>query len=204
MLGREFHVMLAPDGHNGFELAKLESPDLILLDVVMPTQSGYDTCKLLREYPGTQKIPIILLSAKNSASEIALGLSMGADDYLAKPFDHHELLARIKTRLQRTSNPFRNLTIGSIEIIPQDRKVKSKLGHEIDLTLTEFDLLKLLVLRKGTPVSRDEIMKEIWKTQGDPSKDRTIDVHIRSIRKKIPEMDAMIKSIYGVGYQLDD
>lgn len=203
MLGREFTIMVAPDGYNGIELAKLEKPDLILLDVVMPTQSGYDTCKALRNEPLTHRIPIIFLSAKNSSAEIAYGLSMGADDYIPKPFDHKELMVRIKTRLQRSESPYQVLRSGALEIQVQDRVVKFA-DREIDLTLTEFDILRLLVSRKGVTISRQEIMKEIWRTQNDTSKDRTIDVHIRSIRKKIPETNDLIKSIYGVGYQFDD
>ena len=202
MLSREFDILLAQNGVEGIELAKLKNPDLILMDVVMPTLNGYDTCKTLKADPLTKMIPIIFLSAKNTSAEVTYGLSMGADDYLPKPFDHKELLIRIKTKLQRPSGAPEKIKVGLLEIDTQDRTVIYD-GKEISLTLTEYDLVRLLAIRNGVVVSREEIMKEIWKNSTDKTKDRTIDVHVRSIRKKIPELSKFIKSIYGVGYQYD-
>ncbi len=202
MLSREFEVILAQNGLEGIEIAKKDSPDLILMDVVMPALNGYDTCKALKSDAQTKAIPIIFLSAKNTSAEVTYGLSLGADDYLPKPFDHKELMVRIKSKLHRENQSNEKIRVGLLEINNADRTVLYN-GQEISLTLTEYDLIKLLAVRNGVVLSREEIMKEIWKNSNDKTKDRTIDVHVRSIRKKIPEMNKFIKSIYGVGYQYD-
>lgn len=202
MLSREFEVILAQNGLEGIEIAKRDSPDLILMDVVMPALNGYDTCKILKSDLTTKSIPVIFLSAKNTSAEVTYGLSLGADDYLPKPFDHKELMVRIKSKLQRSAQSSEKIRVGLLEINNSDRTVLYN-GKEVSLTLTEYDLIKLLAIKSGVVVSREEIMKEIWKNSNDKTNDRTIDVHVRSIRKKIPEMDKFIKSIYGVGYQYD-
>jgi DNA-binding response OmpR family regulator len=201
MLSREFEVMIAQDGIQGIELAKTKQPELIVLDVVMPSLNGYDTCKRLKSIPETENIPVIFLSGKNTTAEITYGISMGADDYLPKPFDHKELLARIKTRLARSlSNPAPKVVVGKLEIDTLQRVAHYE-RSPISLTLTEFDILRLLAARYGVVVSREEIMREIWKDSASETTDRTIDVHIRSLRKKIPAMNNHIQSVYGVGYK---
>jgi len=201
MLSREFEVAIARDGIEGIELAKSIQPELIVLDVVMPSLNGYDTCKRLKSIPETENIPVIFLSGKNTTAEITYGISMGADDYLPKPFDHKELLARIKTRLARSlSNPAPKLVVGKLEIDTLKRVAQYE-RSPIQLTLTEFDILRLLAARFGVVVSREEIMREIWKDSASETTDRTIDVHIRSLRKKIPAMNNHIQSVYGVGYK---
>ncbi|NDG83790.1 MAG: DNA-binding response regulator [Proteobacteria bacterium] len=201
MLSREFEVALAKDGVEGIEIAKSVQPEIIVLDVVMPSLNGYDTCKRLKAIPETQNIPVIFLSARNTTAEITYGLSMGADDYLPKPFDHKELLARIKSRLSRAmANPATKVLVGKLEIDTVNR-VALYDSTSIQLTLTEYDILRLLASRFGVVVSREEIMKEIWKETASETTDRTIDVHIRSLRKKIPAMSEHIQSVYGVGYK---
>ena len=202
MLSREFEVLIAENGLEGIKKAKTDQPDLIILDVVMPTLNGYDTCKEIKSDPITQHIPVIFLSGKNTTAEITYGLSVGADDYLPKPFDHKELLARVKSRLIRAqaSGPSALVKVGKLEINTETRSVTYH-GTAFNLTLTEYDILKLLSTRNGVVVSREEIMKEIWRDTATQTSDRTIDVHIRSLRKKIPEMNAHIQSIYGVGYK---
>ncbi|MBU6153181.1 MAG: response regulator transcription factor [Bdellovibrionales bacterium] len=201
MLSREFEVAIARDGIEGIELAKSLQPELIVLDVVMPSLNGYDTCKRLKSIPETENIPVIFLSGKNTTAEITYGISMGADDYLPKPFDHKELLARIKTRLARSlSNPAPKVVVGKLEIDTLQRVAHYE-RSPVSLTLTEFDILRLLAARFGVVVSREEIMREIWKDSASETTDRTIDVHIRSLRKKIPAMNNHIQSVYGVGYK---
>ncbi len=201
MLSREFDVSLAENGSQGFDLAKSLQPELIVLDVVMPTMNGYDTCKKLKGDADTKAIPVIFLSGKNTTAEITYGLSMGADDYLPKPFDHKELMARIKSRLTRAqANPSPKIKVGKLEIDTVNRLATFD-GEIIALTLTEYDILRLLAARFGVVVSREEIMKEIWRDSATETTDRTIDVHIRSLRKKIPAMNAHIQSVYGVGYK---
>jgi DNA-binding response OmpR family regulator len=201
MLNREFEVVIAKDGLEGLEIAKNQQPDLIVLDVVMPNLNGYDTCKKLKTTAETENIPVIFLSAKNTTADVTYGISMGAEDYLPKPFDHKELLARIKSRLARSvSNPSPKLVVGKLEI-DTIKRVASFNRQSIQLTLTEYDILRLLASRFGVVVSREEIMKEIWKDSATETTDRTIDVHIRSLRKKIPAMTEHIQSVYGVGYR---
>jgi DNA-binding response OmpR family regulator len=201
MLSREFEVALAEEGLQGIALAKTFQPEIIVLDVVMPKLNGYDTCKKLKEDPDTKNIPVIFLSGKNTTTEITYGLSMGADDYLPKPFDHKELLARIKSRLSRAqSSPSPRVKVGKLEIDTLNR-VATYEGEAIALTLTEYDILRLLAARFGVVVSREDIMKEIWRDSATQTTDRTIDVHIRSLRKKMPSMNAHIQSVYGVGYK---
>jgi DNA-binding response OmpR family regulator len=201
MLSREFEVALAEDGTAGIALAKSFQPEIIVLDVVMPKLNGYDTCKRLKDDSTTKDIPVIFLSGKNTTTEITYGLSMGADDYLPKPFDHKELLARIKSRLTRAqSSPSPRVKVGKLEIDTLSR-VATYENAPIVLTLTEYDILRLLASRFGVVVSREDIMKEIWRDSATQTTDRTIDVHIRSLRKKIPAMNAHIQSVYGVGYK---
>ncbi|MBC7397529.1 MAG: response regulator transcription factor [Bdellovibrionales bacterium] len=201
MLGREFEVSIAQDGAHGIELAKSFQPELIVIDVVMPVLNGYDTCKKLKDDPDTKDIPVIFLSGKNTTAEITYGLSMGADDYLPKPFDHKELLARIKSRLTRAYNsPSPKVKVGKLEVDTVNR-IATYDGEIINLTLTEYDILRLLASRNGVVVSREDIMKEIWRDTATQTTDRTIDVHIRSLRKKMPAMNAHIQSVYGVGYK---
>lgn len=201
MLNREFEVVIAKDGLEGLEIAKNQQPDLIVLDVVMPNLNGYDTCKKLKGTAETENIPVIFLSAKNTTADVTYGISMGAEDYLPKPFDHKELLARIKSRLARSqSNPSPKLVVGKLEI-DTIKRIASFNRQSIPLTLTEYDILRLLASRFGVVVSREEIMREIWKDSATETTDRTIDVHIRSLRKKIPAMTQHIQSVYGVGYR---
>ncbi len=201
MLSREFEVATAKNGAEGIEIARNLLPELIVLDVMMPAMNGYDTCKKLKSIPETNHIPVIFLSGKNTTSEIAHGLSMGADDYLPKPFDHRELLARIKSRLSRAlANPSPRLIVGKLEIDTLNRQAIYD-GITAQLTLTEYDILRLLASRFGVVVSRGEIMREIWRDAAHETSDRTIDVHIRSLRKKIPDLNERIQSVYGVGYK---
>lgn len=201
MLSREFEVLIAENGMEGIEHAKLYQPEIIVLDVVMPTMNGYDTCKALKTEEKTKTIPVIFLSGKNTTAEITYGISQGADDYLPKPFDHKELLARIKSHLARAkANPPPRVKVGLLDI-DTAKRIASYGGEAVTLTLTEYDILRLLASRFGVVVSREEIMKEIWRDTATQTTDRTIDVHIRSLRKKIPAMNNHIQSVYGVGYK---
>lgn len=207
MLGKEYEVLSAENGVIGMEYARNHTPDLILLDIMLPVLSGYDTCSLLKKDERTRHIPIIFLSAKNTVSDITQGLGTGADDYVPKPFDYKELLARIRARLRRTVDVTgQPIQVGQLRVDPSNREVSYN-GKVVTLTLTEFDIIRYLAARAGTVVSRDEIMNEIWKEPGDKSdkksNDRTIDVHIRSLRKKIPALTRHVISIYGVGYKYE-
>lgn len=204
MLGKEFEVVSAENGVIGIDYARNRSPDLILLDIMLPILSGYDTCSLLKKDEKTKHIPIIFLSAKNTVTDITHGLSAGADDYIPKPFDYKELQARIRARLRKgPETQAQMIAIGDLKIDPSSREV-SFAGKKAQLTLTEFDILRFLASKVGTVVSRDEILKEVWREiDNKNTSDRTIDVHIRALRRKIPPLTKHIISIYGVGYKYE-
>lgn len=203
MLGKEFEIITADNGVIGIDYARNRSPDLILLDIMLPILSGYDACSLLKKDEKTSHIPIIFLSAKNSITDITQGLSVGADDYIPKPFDYKELLARIKTRLRKSSEETAQpIVVGDLKIDQTNREVLYS-GKKIQLTLTEFDILRCLTAKAGAVVTREEILKDVWKDDSQKTNDRTIDVHIRSLRRKIPALTKHIMSIYGIGYKYE-
>jgi DNA-binding response OmpR family regulator len=203
MLSKEYEVLTAENGVIGIDFARNRQPQLILLDIMLPVLSGYDTCSLLKKDEKTKNIPIIFLSAKNTITDVTAGLTTGADDYIPKPFDYKELLVRIKVRLRKgpegVVSPF---AVGELRIDP-GKRVTTFEGKEIELTLTEFDILRLLAAKVGSVISREDILKEVWKDQSGKTNDRTIDVHIRALRKKIPALTKHIISIYGVGYKYE-
>jgi len=203
MLSKEFEIISAENGVIGIDYARNKSPDLILLDIMLPILSGYDTCSLLKKDDKTKHVPVIFLSAKNTVADITQGLSTGADDYIPKPFDYKELTARIKARLRSgVENAGQPLQVGDLKIDPSNRDVSYN-GKRAQLTLTEFDILRVLASRAGSVVTRDEILKEVWKDDATGTNDRTIDVHIRALRKKMPSLAKHIASIYGVGYKYE-
>jgi two-component system, OmpR family, alkaline phosphatase synthesis response regulator PhoP len=203
MLSKEFEIISAENGVIGIDYARNKSPDLILLDIMLPILSGYDACSLLKKDEKTKRIPIIFLSAKNSTQDVTQGLTTGADDYIPKPFDYKELLARIKARLRKTSEGVAQpIQIGDLRIEPSTRDVTFA-GKKISLTLTEFDILRCLAAKVGNVVSREEILQEVWQDDSNSTNDRTIDVHIRALRRKIPSLTKHIISIYGVGYKYE-
>lgn len=203
MLSKEFEIITAENAVLGIDYARNKMPQLIILDIMLPILSGFDACALLKKDEKTKGIPIIFLSAKNSTSNITYGLTAGADDYLAKPFDYKELLARIKARLRNIpANEPKSIVLGDLKIDQANREVTFA-GKKADLTLTEFDILRYLAVKAGQTVTRDEILKEVWRDDSGKTNDRTIDVHIRSLRRKIPTLTKHIMSIYGSGYKYE-
>ncbi len=205
VLSKEYDVLLAENAVLGIDLARNQSPDLILLDIMLPHLSGTEACQLLKKDEKTARIPIIFLSAKSKISDITSGLSLGADDYIPKPFDYKELMARVQTRLRIASaaaNAGVALIVGDLTIDPEDRTVRYR-NRATDLTLTEFDILRKLASAPGETVTRKDIIEAVRHHSKKAINDRTIDVHIRAIRKKIPEMQKHLISIYGVGYRYD-
>ena len=203
MLKRDFEVITAENAVIGIDYARNQHPDLILLDVMLPILSGFDACSLLKGDEKTKRIPIIFLSAKGTVNDITQGLGQGADDYLPKPFDFKELLARIHVRLRKTDDAqLTPIQMGELRINPADRQVILS-GKAIPLTNTEFDLLRMLATRAGQVVSRADILREVWREDASNTNDRTIDVHVRALRKKVPYLTRHIISIYGVGYKFE-
>ncbi len=203
VLSREFEVFSTQNAVAGIEYARTKQPDLIILDIMLPVLNGFDACGLLKKDEATRNIPIIFLSAKNTANDIAHGFGLGADDYLPKPFDYKELIARVRARLReksaRQKEP-KTLVDGEIKLVLDTRDAFHG-GSMVSLTQIEFDLLSLLLRKRGQVISRDEIIQLVWREDPTTAHKRTIDVHIRALRKKIPVLTRMITSIYGVGYK---
>lgn len=206
LLGKEYEVITAENAILGIESARSQNPSLIILDIMLPHLSGTDACQLLKKDEKTAHIPIIFLSAKSKIDDIAGGLNLGADDYVPKPFDAKELQARIQARLRTvTTTSARNpdiIILGDLRIDPVNRAVRYK-NKNIELTLTEFDILRCLAARSGEVVSRQDILDAVRTGSKKNINDRTIDVHIRSIRKKIPDLVKHLSSVYGIGYRYD-
>ncbi len=203
MLAKDFEIIAAENAVIGVDFARNKNPDVILLDIMLPILSGYDACSLLKKDPKTKRIPIIFLSAKSSVADVTQGLSAGADDYISKPFDYKELLARIHARLRvDPDQPPVRIEVGDLILDSALREVRYG-GKKITLTLTEFDILKCLASKASVVVSREDILREVWRDSSQGTNDRTIDVHIRAVRRKIPAMSRHIISIYGVGYKYE-
>lgn len=210
-LEKEGHrVRLALTGLEALDLLDKEKPDLMVLDLMLPEMDGLEICRRVRQKPDLADIPIIMLTAKSEEFDKVLGLELGADDYLTKPFSPRELVARVKARLRRSqgqrieSVDEQNLeiAIGEVKILPESYEVYVR-GQLQDLTLKEFELLKLLMSNPGKVFTRDLLLDRIWGF--DYSQDtRTVDVHIRHLRQKIeidPGNPKNIETVRGVGYR---
>lgn len=203
MLSKEHEIITAENGVIGVEFARNRNPDLIILDAVLPILSGLDACSLLKQDQRTKMMPILMMSLKNTQADITNGLRQGADAYITKPFSFDELKAVIQNLLKIRSEPSESqFELGDLKINPTHRETHYS-GKKVKLTSTEFDLLKCLAVRAGQVVSREEILQEVWKEESNQTGNRTIDVHIRSLRKKIPQLSRHLTSIYGVGYRYE-
>ena len=183
-----------------------KKPDLIVLDLMLPDADGFEVCKSLKNQEKYANIPIIMLTAKGEEVDKVVGLEIGADDYITKPFSPRELVARVKAvlrRVEKDKSPKDSIKIGEeIEILPQEYKVLVS-GKKIEVTSTEFRILLLLVKRKGWVFSRDQILEYLY--EGDRIVfDRTVDVHIAHLRDKFGKYGKFIKSIRGIGYKIEE
>lgn len=196
-------VVTAADGKQGLELARREIPDLIILDLMLPVIDGYDVCKTLCVQKDTSAIPIIILSARDDVSDTVIGLELGADDYMTKPFSPRELLARIKVRLREREhkNKLSNGPIrwGDLEII-QESYIATIAAKPLNLTVKEFELLVLFVSNPYQVFSREYLKQKVL---GDLSStdSRTLDVHISHLRTKLKSLGQVLDSVRGVGYR---
>jgi len=202
-----YEVETAADGKTALELAGRLRPDLVLLDVMLPGLDGISVCRTLRNEPATRNIPIIMLSARGEEVDRVLGLEMGADDYITKPFSPRELLARIKARLRRNQPEEEAAGAGRLQlgrlVIDQERYVVLLDGVKQDLTRKEFELLRFLARARGRVFTREYLLEQIWGYDfaGDS---RTVDVHIRHLRQKLerlPGAPRYIETVRGVGYR---
>ena len=200
-----YHVVAAKSGEEALNLLKTEKPNLIILDLMLPGMDGLEICRLIKQEGKGANIPIIMLTAKSEEADVVVGLQMGADDYVTKPFSPKVLLARIKAVLRRLSEKQHSdevRTIGDLKIDTPKHKVifKSKV---IDLTTIEFNILEFLSRYPGRVFTRDQIMDGVWK-DGKFIVDRAVDVHIRALRKKLGEAADLIETVRGVGYRFKD
>jgi DNA-binding response OmpR family regulator len=199
-----YTVYTAEDGETGFKKVKDHRPDLVILDIMLPVLDGYEVCKKLRMEGDTT--PIIMLTVKDKEIDRVLGLELGADDYVTKPFSLRELMARARAVLRRTEERTKDLTkyrFGLTELDFKKYEAKKK-GKKLDLTTLEFQMLKLFIQKKGEVVTRDDFLDKVWGEDNVSVSFRTIDSHIANIRKKIeddPSNPKHILSIRGVGYK---
>ncbi|WP_291651366.1 response regulator transcription factor [Clostridium sp.] len=207
LINSGYKVITANNGIDAVKLAKAENPKLILLDLMIPGLDGYDVCKAIRSDNNTKDISVIMLTAKGEELDKILGLELGADDYMTKPFSIRELLARIKAVLRRTKSLGGNEEIFKANgiLINFDRREVLISDKKIDLTLKEFELLEILVKNRGKILTRETLLDKIWGYEY-VGETRTVDVHIRYLRKKI-ELDdknpKFIETIRGVGYRFN-
>jgi two-component system phosphate regulon response regulator PhoB len=198
-----FQVEIARRGDTGLEMVRKEQPDLILLDLMLPGVDGLEVTRLLKRDPATAHLPIMMLTARGEEVDRIVGLELGADDYISKPFSPRELILRVKAvlrRLQHEEAAAERLEVGEIELDISGHQLRLR-GKEVPLTATEFRLLRLLMERGGRVQTRGQLLSDVWGYAEDIDS-RTVDTHIRRLRRKLgPEADR-IETVIGVGYRL--
>jgi len=200
-----YQTVAARDGATGLEKARNLSPALLVLDLMLPKLEGTEICKILKTDPKTAHIPIIILTAKSEEVDRILGLELGADDYLTKPFSPRELVLRIKKLLDRSRGapqPSEILAHGDLTVDIAKHEVTWK-GKVLELTATEFKLLTTLLERRGRVQTRDRLLTDVWGYEGDVDT-RTVDTHVRRLREKLGKAGDLIETIRGVGYRFTD
>src|ERR687895_1477094 len=195
-----FEVEAAGDGPAGIELCDRVRPDLVVLDLMLPGLDGLEVCRRVQR---DRPVPVLMLTARGEEADVLVGLGVGADDYMTKPFSPRELVARIRALLRRVerrpapAGPA--VTVGRLVLEPDRRRVAVG-GDEVHLTPTEFDLLALLAARPGVVFTRDQLLAEVWGWR-DGAGHRTVDSHIRGLRRKLGA--AWVRTVHGVGYALE-
>ncbi|UCE40413.1 MAG: response regulator transcription factor [Candidatus Aminicenantes bacterium] len=202
-----YHVVTAEEGGKGLEMVKQLKPDLIILDVMLPLMNGFEICKILRKEGITS--PVMMLTVKDEEVDKVLGLELGADDYVTKPFSLKELTARVKALLRRVEDYQNDMSVyrfGDVEL-DFGKYESRKAGQYLDLTPLEFKILKLMIKKKGKVITRDEFLDIIWGVDNLSVSHRTVDSHIAHIRKKIeddPSNPLYVRSVHSIGYKFVD
>jgi DNA-binding response OmpR family regulator len=195
-------VLTAENGDQALRLARAQLPDLILLDLMLPEVDGLEVCKILRRDPATSAIPIIMVTAKAAEMDRVLGLELGADDYVTKPFSPRELVLRVKNLLRRrqaAETPTDRISVGDLSIdIP--RHLVTVQGRAVELTATEFRLLSVLAQRRGRVQSREQLLRDVWNYE-TAIDTRTVDTHMRRLREKLGPAARYLDTVRGVGYR---
>ena len=197
-----FRVEVAADGPSGVELCSRLDPDLVVLDLMLPGFDGYEVCRRIQK---ERPVPVLMLTARDSETDVLVGLGIGADDYMTKPFSTRELVARVHALLRRVDrtaamSQTEPLKVGDVEVDPARRTVK-RAGEAIHLTPLEFDLVHLLASHPGVVYPRARLLSEVWGYPDDNGA-RTIDSHIGAIRRKLGR--DLIRTVHGVGYAFSD
>jgi two-component system OmpR family response regulator/two-component system alkaline phosphatase synthesis response regulator PhoP len=205
-----YEVYVAGDGPSAMHAIQEQSPDLVVLDIMLPGMDGFEVCRQIRSNPITSHIPILFLTARREEVDRIVGLELGADDYVTKPFSPRELMARVKAILRRTIRTSKDpandvIKIGEL-MIDDTRHLVQVSGEPVELTAREYDLLRFLAVNAGKVFSRDSLLEKLWDYDffGDA---RTVDVHIRHIREKIernPGVPEYILTVRGVGYKFKE
>lgn len=199
----EYPLSIEMDGLSGFEAVAREKPDLLLLDLMLPGQSGLEVCRQMKENEALKEIPIIMISAKNEEVDVVLGLELGADDYVCKPFSPKVLFSRIKAVLRRNEQSSlklpQSISFGEFTL-ELDRYLLRKNDKYIPITLSEFGILRRLLEHRGRVLTRGQLLEDV---QHDDAfiVDRNIDVHIASLRKKLGSSFTWLETVQGVGYR---
>jgi two-component system, OmpR family, phosphate regulon response regulator PhoB len=200
-----FRCRTAANGLDALREAKANVPDLVVLDLMLPGLDGLEVCRRLRSDASTAGVPIIMLTAKSDEVDRVVGLEVGADDYVAKPFSPKELVARVRAVLRRArpSQPTRVLTVGPVTLDPERHAVKLD-GKALQLTPKEFDLLRALFEAAGRVLSREYLLNHVWGyARADEIESRTVDVHVRRLRAKLGDAGSRIATIKSVGYRFE-
>jgi len=195
-----YRVLTAYDGKTALQMARTVRPDLMVLDLMLPEIDGFDVCRRMRQ--NDDEMPIIMLTARDDDVDKIVGLELGADDYMTKPFNPRELVARVGAVLRRADRPQtqRPVQLGDVLLDPNSREVSID-GQSVSLRLKEFDLLAALLERPNTALSREQLLQSVWGYDfvGDT---RTVDVHVARLRDKIKESTLSIETVWGIGYKL--
>jgi len=201
-----YDVITAADGAEALQRARSASPDLIVLDLMLPEVEGLEVCKLLRRDPATAPVPIIILTAKAAEVDRILGLELGADDYVTKPFSPRELVLRVKKLLQRqaeSEGDKQEIFMADEVVVNLPRHTVTVKGQPVELTATEFKLLALLIQRRGRVQSRDQLLQEVWNYERMVDT-RTVDTHMRRLREKLGTAARHLDTVRNVGYRFVD
>jgi len=198
-----FQILAAYDGQTGLELAQRELPDLIILDWMLPGLDGLEVCRRLSSGEATRSIPVLMLTVRSEETDKVLGLEMGADDYVTKPFGNRELVARVKAMLRRRGEPApaEQFTLEGLRV-DWTRHVAHLNDQPVELTSKEFHLLKALIKAKGRVLSRAQLLDEVWgyeKVAGS----RTVDLHVSQLRKKLGPLASRLVTVKNAGYRFD-
>jgi len=198
-------VETAESGREALERLRRAPPDLLILDLMLPDVSGTEICRRVRAEPGLAQLPIIMLTAKADEMDRVVGLELGADDYVTKPFSPRELLLRVRAVLRRKQPQWTSgetLEHGAVRLDPERHRCFVQ-EREIDLTAKEFDLLQVLMLRRGRVLTRDQLLEHVWGSDIAVTS-RTIDTHLKRLREKLGGAGDLIETVRGVGYRFSD